>query len=115
MPDFIEAIRERIDAKHSRALQALAEIEQYLAESDSSHVGNGAPKPARTGAGKSNREKVFALLGRGWTTVPEIIKEAKLQIKQVRGVLNAKGLDTIESRLVEGTTTGQKEYRLKPS
>jgi hypothetical protein len=104
-----KAIRDRIEAKHKRALAALAEIEEYLGEE--------SPKPPdeqpekRLSNRLSNRDRVFEYIT-VWATAQDVADQTGLDIKQVRGVVNAPGLiDVIEKR---ESSTGTVEYRLKP-
>src|SRR5437660_2256188 len=95
MATSVQELRERIDAKHRRALEALSELEGYLAERESAHADNGAVSTRRRKyqrkPGSTIRDKVLAVISK-WATVDQVCEETGLTVKQVRGVLHAPGL-----------------------
>lgn len=119
----IEELRQRIDGKHERALQALEEIKDYLDEGESKPLKNGSaatlPSPAPTlrpkgkrRKGGSIRDRVLAHTDQDWTTAEHVSKQTGLTVKQVRGVLHAPGVkEKVEKREVDGTM----QYKTKSS
>src|SRR5437588_733570 len=107
-----DELRKRIDAKHERALAALAEIESYLEEDHASQNGVGPHHlvPVTALNLMSIRNRVLDVIKKDWASVQRIVDLSGLEARRVRGVINAPGLaDRIERRGYRGA----KEYRWK--
>lgn len=108
----IEQLRERIDAKHAAAIQALDTLASYLDEVPESRVAHattqGPARPLSPPPG-SIRAKVLEIISGHWVTVPEIEHRTGLTTRQIRGVLTAPDVtNVIERRDPPG---GQRQYR----
>ena len=68
------------------------------------------PAANPNGTHGSFRDRVLAVIGNNWANVTKIQHETGLEIKRIRGVVNAPGVrDRIERRTVDGNA----EYRLR--
>lgn len=121
MSQSVQEIRERINARHQRALEALAEIEKFLEEENdqvlSQHLANGAatePMPRKNRShrqGRSNRDLVESVVDGQWASVAKISEQTGLDRKKVRGVLYAPILKGNFDKRVGAE--GDVEYRLQ--
>jgi hypothetical protein len=91
-------------------------LQRRLAGKDSTTIGaaahgnNGRASAASTAGTGSFRDKVVAVISKQWASAQQVVAETGLDIRQVRGVINAPGLsDRIERRNADGV----KEYHWK--
>jgi hypothetical protein len=92
-------MREEIDAKYHKAIQAV----DFLA----AHVGEPGQPAKRRDYGKI-RPRVLSIIRKRAATVDEIATETGLSRIQIRGVLNATAIrDSVECR----TDDGERRYR----
>jgi hypothetical protein len=111
---IVDELRRKIDAEHEEAIKALDKLAAYLNRTGANgtlpataSVSGTRRRKTRTG---SIRERVFAVIGSRWATVEMLVEQTGLDIRQVRGVLNAPALiGKIEKR---DAGDGKKEYRL---
>jgi hypothetical protein len=128
MSDLADKLRERIEAKHAKALQALKELEDYLDDPDlpqpnsaakevENHFDPGLLFPQERHRRKrrlredSFRARVIKIITAAWATVNQIAEQTGLEVKQVRGVINAPDMSSrLERRPSE---SGDTEYHLR--
>src|SRR4051794_31846354 len=93
----LDELREKIEARHQKAMEALEVLGQYLDGEKIDLEPQGSPpplhKPNRTyrrhSGRQSNRARVLEVISKDWATAQQIADKTRLHIRQVRGVLNA--------------------------
>ncbi|HEY7159152.1 MAG TPA: hypothetical protein VH575_34730 [Gemmataceae bacterium] len=123
MSELADKLRERIEAKHAKALQALSELEAYLEDPDllrengatealsKSSVTSSAMPKTRQRREDSFRARVLSVITASWASVNAIATQTGLNVRQVRGVINAPGVARQLER--RPSMAGETEYHLQ--
>lgn len=109
-----EQMREAVEAKHKRALQALEELRDYLDEAtpsanDHASLVRPAKQPPRKGTGKI-RPAVLAAMKDRFRSVQEVAAETGFTKLQVRGVVLSPSLKDKFSKQPQSDGTVEYKY-----
>lgn len=116
-PKVSDTLRELIDQKHARALEALKELEPYLSDAPlvpglAGLLGQpetGKPSPAPVGKRPKHTKAVLAIISKEYATVMQLVERTGIEEKRVRGVLNS---DRLKGKLQTKSIDGVKAYHL---
>jgi hypothetical protein len=106
-------LRQLIDAKHAQALEAVKILQEYL---DKVPVTGLAPLPSLLNGKPASVERggfteaVLAAIRHEWASASQIAAKTGLEVKRVRGVLNA---PRMKGKLARKIVNDQTVYRLE--
>ncbi len=115
----VDQLRQAIDAKHARAIEALKTVAEYLEEQQ---ISNGEHKMPRTPKAKKHspragtgniRNAVLAVFREGYASIRDTAEKTGFTPSQVRGVVSAPALkDSFVKKETDGIT--RYHYQEKP-